>query len=172
MTEATAREMIQAHFDASNVSAAGGAPTDDIARASEIYADDAVVEWPQGGERVRGGGLGEAAAVAGAGRGEGGLVLGPAALDGHLGRRCRQRVAQRRQRTRKWHVLLGDEIASAELGRIHSEIGRKEAANVPVGVPGRGLTLDRLHFQAQLSDRDARHIQQVADERADHTQKA
>ena len=49
MNEATARAMIQAHFDASNVSAAGGGPGDDIARASEIYADDAVVEWPQGG---------------------------------------------------------------------------------------------------------------------------
>ena len=54
MDEATARAMIQAHFDASGVGAAGGAPEDDIARASEIYADDAVVEWPQGGERVRG----------------------------------------------------------------------------------------------------------------------
>ena len=46
--------MIQAHFDASNVGAAGGAPGDEIARASEIYADDAILEWPQGGERVRG----------------------------------------------------------------------------------------------------------------------
>ena len=54
MDEATARAMIQAHFDASNVGAPGGAPGDEIARASEIYADDAVVEWPQGGERVRG----------------------------------------------------------------------------------------------------------------------
>jgi hypothetical protein len=54
MNEAKARAMIQAHFDASNVGAAGGGPEDDIARASEIYADDAVVEWPQGGERVRG----------------------------------------------------------------------------------------------------------------------
>ena len=54
MDEATARAMIQAHFDASAVGAAGGAGGDDIARASEIYADDAVVEWPQGGERVRG----------------------------------------------------------------------------------------------------------------------
>jgi S-DNA-T family DNA segregation ATPase FtsK/SpoIIIE len=33
---------------------------------------------------------------------------------------------------------------------LDSEIGRKEAANVPVGVPGRGLTLDRLHFQTAL----------------------
>ena len=46
--------MIRAHFELSNVGAAGGAPGDDIARASEIYADDAVVEWPQGGERLRG----------------------------------------------------------------------------------------------------------------------
>jgi hypothetical protein len=54
MIEQTARALIQAHFEASGVSAPGGAPEDDIARASEIYADDAVVEWPQGGERVRG----------------------------------------------------------------------------------------------------------------------
>jgi hypothetical protein len=54
MDEATARAMIQAHFVASNVGAAGGGPEDVIARASEIYADDAVVEWPQGGERLRG----------------------------------------------------------------------------------------------------------------------
>jgi len=54
MTEETARARIQAHFDASNVGAAGGAAGDDILRASEIYADDAVLEWPQGGERVRG----------------------------------------------------------------------------------------------------------------------
>jgi hypothetical protein len=54
MTEATGRAMIKAHFDASNVGAAGGGREDDIVRASEIYADDAVVEWPQGGERLRG----------------------------------------------------------------------------------------------------------------------
>ena len=54
MDEATARAMIQAHFDASNVSAAGGGPGDEIDLASKIYADDAVVEWPQGGERLRG----------------------------------------------------------------------------------------------------------------------
>jgi hypothetical protein len=54
MDEETARAMIEAHFEASNVGAAGGAPGDDIARASEIYADDALLEWPQGGERVRG----------------------------------------------------------------------------------------------------------------------
>jgi hypothetical protein len=54
MDETAARAMIKAHFDASNISAAGGGPGDQIARASEIYADDAVVEWPQGGERIRG----------------------------------------------------------------------------------------------------------------------
>jgi hypothetical protein len=54
VNDETARAMIRAHFDASTVSAAGGGPGDDIVRASEIYADDAVVEWPQGGERVRG----------------------------------------------------------------------------------------------------------------------
>jgi hypothetical protein len=54
MNEAMARAMIKDHFDASNISVAGGGPGDDIARASEIYADDAVLEWPQGGERVRG----------------------------------------------------------------------------------------------------------------------
>jgi hypothetical protein len=50
----TVRAMIRAHFDASSVSVAGGGPGDDIARASQMYADDAVVEWPQGGERLRG----------------------------------------------------------------------------------------------------------------------
>ena len=54
MDEAAARAMIEAHFEASDVSVAGGAPGDDIERASEIYADDAVLEWPQGGERIRG----------------------------------------------------------------------------------------------------------------------
>lgn len=54
MDEAALRTMIRAHFDASHVSAPGGAPGDEIARASEIYAEDAVVEWPQGGERLRG----------------------------------------------------------------------------------------------------------------------
>jgi hypothetical protein len=54
MEDATARAMIRAHFDASTVGVAGGGPDDDISRASEIYADDAVVEWPQGGERLRG----------------------------------------------------------------------------------------------------------------------
>ncbi len=54
MDETTARAMIKDHFDASSISVAGGGPGDDIARASEIYADDAVLEWPQGGERIRG----------------------------------------------------------------------------------------------------------------------
>ena len=54
MDEAAARAMIRDHFDASNIAVAGGSPRDDIARASEIYAEDAVLEWPQGGERIRG----------------------------------------------------------------------------------------------------------------------
>ena len=54
MDATQARSMIKAHFEASDISVAGGGPLDDIARASEIYADDAVLEWPQGGERVRG----------------------------------------------------------------------------------------------------------------------
>lgn len=54
MDETAARAMIAAHFAASNISAAGGGEGDDIARASEIYADEAVLEWPQGGERIRG----------------------------------------------------------------------------------------------------------------------
>jgi SnoaL-like domain len=54
MDETAARTMIKAHFDASTITEAGGGPRDDIVRASEIYADDAVLEWPQGGERVRG----------------------------------------------------------------------------------------------------------------------
>ena len=54
MDESTARAMIKDHFDHSNISVTGGGPLDQIARASEIYADDAVVEWPQGGERLRG----------------------------------------------------------------------------------------------------------------------
>ncbi len=33
---------------------------------------------------------------------------------------------------------------------LDSEISRKEAANIPVGAPGRGLTGDRLHFQTAL----------------------
>ena len=54
MDATQARAMIKAHFEASDISVAGGGPLDDIARASEIYADGAVLEWPQGGERVRG----------------------------------------------------------------------------------------------------------------------
>src|ERR671910_2430766 len=54
MDETRARKMIEDHFAASGISAPGGGPRDDIARASEIYADDAVLEWPQGGERIRG----------------------------------------------------------------------------------------------------------------------
>jgi len=49
MTEEKARALIRAHFDASGIGAPGGGPDDDIALASEIYAEDAVVEWPQGG---------------------------------------------------------------------------------------------------------------------------
>src|SRR5215217_4040362 len=54
MNDETARALIKGHFDASNIAAAGGAPEDQIVLASQIYADDAVVEWPQGGERLRG----------------------------------------------------------------------------------------------------------------------
>ena len=54
MDEATARALIQDHFDAYGHHRAGGGPGDEIAAASEIYADDAVLEFPQGGERVRG----------------------------------------------------------------------------------------------------------------------
>jgi uncharacterized protein (TIGR02118 family) len=52
--EARAPALIRTHFDRTNVSVAGGGPEDDIPRAHEMYAEDAVVEWPQGGERVRG----------------------------------------------------------------------------------------------------------------------
>jgi limonene-1,2-epoxide hydrolase len=45
MDENAVRAMIQDHFEAS---------TDDIVRASEIYADEAVLEFPQGRERIRG----------------------------------------------------------------------------------------------------------------------
>jgi hypothetical protein len=54
MDATIARAMIEAHFDASTISEPGGGPRDDIVRASEIYADDAVLEFPQGGERIRG----------------------------------------------------------------------------------------------------------------------
>ena len=45
MDEAIARAMIKDHFDTG---------TDDFVRSSEIYADDAVLEFPQGRERIRG----------------------------------------------------------------------------------------------------------------------
>jgi hypothetical protein len=45
MDETTVRTMIKDHFDTS---------TDDFVRASEIYADDAMLEFPQGRERIRG----------------------------------------------------------------------------------------------------------------------
>jgi hypothetical protein len=54
MDEAATRAMIEVHFAASNISVAGGGAGDEIARASEIYPDDAVLEWPQGSERIRG----------------------------------------------------------------------------------------------------------------------
>src|SRR4051794_5778817 len=54
MDEAAKLAMIKDHFAASDVAVAGGGPSDDIARASLIYAEDAVLEWPQGGERLRG----------------------------------------------------------------------------------------------------------------------
>ena len=44
MDDTTARAMIRDHFD----------PSADVARASEIYSDDAVLEFPQGRERIRG----------------------------------------------------------------------------------------------------------------------
>jgi ketosteroid isomerase-like protein len=43
--EATARALIKNHFD--------WASRDEV-RASQIYADDAVLEFPQSGERIRG----------------------------------------------------------------------------------------------------------------------
>jgi hypothetical protein len=45
MDEASVRAMIKYHFDTG---------TDDFVRSTEIYADDAVLEFPQGGERIRG----------------------------------------------------------------------------------------------------------------------
>jgi SnoaL-like domain len=45
MDEAAARAMINDHFDTAS---------NDIVRSSELYADDAVLEFPQGGERIRG----------------------------------------------------------------------------------------------------------------------
>jgi hypothetical protein len=54
MDDTALRARILAHFADSAISVAGGGPGDRVDRASEIYAEDAVVEWPQGGERVRG----------------------------------------------------------------------------------------------------------------------
>lgn len=54
MDDVATRAMIQARFAASGISVAGGGPNDDIPGAHEIYAEDAILEWPQGGERVRG----------------------------------------------------------------------------------------------------------------------
>ena len=45
MDETIARAMIKDHFDTG---------TDDFVRSSEIYAVDAVLEFPQGKERIRG----------------------------------------------------------------------------------------------------------------------
>ena len=45
MDEALARALIKEHFD--------WASKDEV-RASEIYAEDAVIEFPQSGERLRG----------------------------------------------------------------------------------------------------------------------
>ena len=45
MDEAATRAMIKDFFDT---------PIDDVVRSSEIYADDAVLEFPQGKERIRG----------------------------------------------------------------------------------------------------------------------
>lgn len=45
MDEATARALIKDHFDYASK---------EEGRASRIYADDAVLEFPQGGERIRG----------------------------------------------------------------------------------------------------------------------
>ena len=54
MDETAVRALIEDHFEHSTISVTGGGPRDEIERASEIYADDAVLEWPQGGERIRG----------------------------------------------------------------------------------------------------------------------
>jgi hypothetical protein len=45
MDDATTRAMIQHFYDTT---------IDDVAGSSEIYADDAVLEFPQGKERIRG----------------------------------------------------------------------------------------------------------------------
>jgi hypothetical protein len=47
MNEVDARRAIEAHY-------ATGADRDRVAISSEIYSDDAVLEFPQGGERIRG----------------------------------------------------------------------------------------------------------------------
>ena len=45
MDEATTRARIKDFFDT---------PIDDVVGSSELYADDAVLEFPQGKERIRG----------------------------------------------------------------------------------------------------------------------
>jgi hypothetical protein len=45
MDEREARRLIKDHFDTA---------ADDQVRSAAIYADDAVIEFPQGGERIRG----------------------------------------------------------------------------------------------------------------------
>jgi S-DNA-T family DNA segregation ATPase FtsK/SpoIIIE len=45
---------------------------------------------------------------------------------------------------------LGGRLELRLTDPLDSEIGRREAANVPMGAAGRGLTLDKLHFLAAL----------------------
>ena len=45
---------------------------------------------------------------------------------------------------------IGNRVELRLADPLDSEIDRKQAANVPLGAPGRGLTLDRLHVQAAL----------------------
>lgn len=45
MEEAEARRIIEAHF---------ASASDDIVKSSECYSEDAVLEFPQGAERIRG----------------------------------------------------------------------------------------------------------------------
>ena len=45
MDEQEARRLIKDHFDAA---------ASDQERSAQIYADDAIIEFPQGGERIRG----------------------------------------------------------------------------------------------------------------------
>ena len=54
MDEVAALRMIKDHFAASNVSVAGGGPQRRHRPRLRDFADDAVLEWPQGGELVRG----------------------------------------------------------------------------------------------------------------------